>query len=110
MSRLPELEQELVATAARLSHTPRRFERRARTLIPAVALACVVAALVAIGLFEADDDGVHRGRVAPTAPEGAFPADATLEDMLGIFRPPQTAADDMGYTKNEMNQIGRAHV
>jgi hypothetical protein len=103
MSRLPELEQELVATAARLSHAPRRLERRARTLVPAVALACLVAAaLVASGLFDADDDAVRPGG----APTGAgFQADATLEDMFGIFRRPQTAADDMGITKDQQDEI-----
>jgi hypothetical protein len=105
MSRLPELEQELVATAARLSNTPRRFERRARALIPALALACLVAAaLVASGLFDADEAGVHRGG-ARAAASGGFPADATLEDMLGVFRRPQTAADDMGIKKDQMNEI-----
>ena len=91
MSRLPELERELVATAARLSRPSRRLERRARMLVPAVAIACVVAvALVASGLFD-PDDGAIRGGGSPT--EARFPADATPEDMFGIFRRPQTAAD-----------------
>ena len=103
MSRLPELEQELVATAARLSHRTRRVERRARTLVPAVALVCVAAvALVASGLFAADDHPV-RPSGAPTGT--GFPADATLEDMFGIFRRPQTAVDDMGFTKDEMDGV-----
>ena len=106
MTRLPELEQELVATAARLSRAPRRFERRARTLVPAVALACIVAAaLVAVGLFESNDDGVVRSGGSPTATDGGFGPDATLEDMFGIFRQPQTAADDMGFTKDEMDEV-----
>ena len=103
MTRLPELEHELLATAARLSHRGRRFERRARTLVPAVALVCVVAvALFAGGLFDADDHAVRPSG----APRGAgFPADATLEDMFGIFRRPQTAADDMGVTKEQLDGL-----
>jgi hypothetical protein len=103
MSRLPELEQELVATAARLSHRGRRFERRARILAPVVALVCVVAiGLAAGGLFDTDDHAV-RGGGSPTAV--GFPADATLEDMLGIFRRPQTADDDMGVTKEQLDEL-----
>jgi hypothetical protein len=103
MSRLPELEQELVATAARLSHRGRRFERHARTLVPAVVLVCLVAVgLVASGLFDADDRAV-RGGGSPTGV--GFPPDATLEDMLGIFRRPQTAADDMGFTKEQLDDL-----
>jgi hypothetical protein len=103
MSRLPELERELVATAARLSHRGRRVERRVRTLVPAVALVCVVAVgLVASGLFDTDDRAV---RGAGSATGAGFPADATLEDMLGIFRRPQTAEDDMGVTKEQLDEL-----
>ena len=105
MSRLPELEQDLGATAARLSRAARRFGRRARTLVPAAALACLVAAaVVAVGLFEANDDGVVGGG-SPAATDAGFGTDATLEDMFGVFRQPQTAADDMGFTKDEMDEV-----
>jgi len=100
MTLLPEVREELMATAARrtASTRARRRHRFHRWLsrVPAggvaVALStlCTVAvaavALVALG---------HRAPRAPLSPAGRAPVSSvrTLEAVLGVLRRPQTAAD-----------------
>jgi hypothetical protein len=89
VTRLPQLEQELVAAAGRL---PRR------AVVPvaraAVATAVVIAAITA-GVVVSDGGG--RSPAGGTAP-AAFGTDATLPDMLAVFRRPATPADDPDLT------------
>jgi hypothetical protein len=98
MTRLPQLEYELVAAAGRLKG-PRRVvapATRAALAAAAVLAAAVVAVLVATG-----GDGTN----APSRATGAeipFPPNATLEDMLGVFRRPATPADDMGVDEKDV--------
>jgi hypothetical protein len=98
MTRLPQLEQELVAAAARLQ-APRRMARTAARSAVAVAAAAAVA--LAIAVLDTEDGG-RRAQPAGAPP---FPANAELEDMLGVFRRPQTPADDLGYTKEDLAEI-----
>ena len=100
MSRLPQLEQELVAAAGRLA-SPRRAIRPAARA--ALAIAAVVMAIAAAGVVAVVEGGDDPAR--PAAGPPPFPPDATLEDMLGIFRTPATPADDMGFTEDDFNKI-----
>jgi hypothetical protein len=93
MTRLPQLEQELVAAAARLQG-PGRVVAPARLLALAAATGAVLA-LLALGLLVAGNrGGGEPARTASGAPTDAPPAQ--LEEVLGVFRGPATAADDMG--------------
>jgi hypothetical protein len=89
MTRLPQLEQELVAAAARL-RGPRRV------VAPAVRVAIAAAgaglAVLAVALLMAGGGDPAR----EAAGQGAVRPGAQLEDMLGIFREPATAEDAMG--------------
>ena len=90
VTRLPQLEQELVAAAARLQ-SPRRLlapAARAALAVGAVAVAAVIALVIPAG-----EGGSPRPQPA-AAP--AFPPNAKLQDMLGVFRLPATPADDLG--------------
>lgn len=99
-SRLPQLEQELVAAAGRLA-SPRRAVRPAARA--ALAIAAVVVAIATAGVVAVVDGGDDPTR--PAAGPPLFPPDATLEDMLGIFRTPATPADDTGFTEDDFNKI-----
>jgi hypothetical protein len=100
VSRLPQLEQELVAAAARLGSPRRVLAPAARA---ALAVAAVVVAIVAAGVVAVVDGGDDPRPQAGGPPP--FPPDATLEDMLGIFRAPATPADDMGFSEDDFNKI-----
>jgi hypothetical protein len=100
VSRLPQLEQELVAAAGRLGSPKRAVRPAARA---ALAIAAVVVALVAAGVVAVVDGGDDPAQ--PAAGPPSFPPDATLEDVLGIFRTPATPADDTGLTKDDFNEI-----
>jgi hypothetical protein len=99
MTRLPQLEQELVAAATRLQ-SPRRVIRPAARAVLAIA-AVLVAGVLAV-VVPGRDGGSGRPQ-----PGGALPfsPNATLEGMLGVFRKPPTPADDLGMTKEELNQL-----
>jgi hypothetical protein len=101
VSRLPQLEQELVAAAGRLASPKRAVRPAARA---AFAIAAVGVALAAAGVVAVVDGGEDPARPAATPPP--FPPDATLEDMLGVFRTPATPADDTGFTQDDFNKIG----
>ena len=101
MTRLPQLEQELVAAAARLGSPKRAVRPAARAVL---AIAAVVVAIAAAGVVAVVDRGGDPARPAATPPP--FPPDAQLEDMLGIFRTPATPADDTGFTQDDFNKIG----
>ena len=99
MTRIPQLEQELVAAAARI-HGPRRRP------VPAARAALVAGALVVVvlvGVLLTGGDG--GGREAQPADSAGFPPSAKLEDMLGVFRGPAVAADDLGISREEFNEI-----
>jgi hypothetical protein len=99
MTRLPQLEQELVAAAARLQ-SPRRL--RAPAAHVALAVGAVAVAVIIALVIPAGEGGSPRPRPA-VAP--AFPPNANLEDMLGVFREPATPADDLGVTEDELDQL-----
>jgi hypothetical protein len=99
MTRLPQLEQELVAAAARLGSPRRMVAPAARA---ALAIAVVVVVVVVAGVVAVVDGDGGRPQATGAPP---FPPDANLEDMLGVFRQPATPADDMGFTKDDFNQI-----
>jgi hypothetical protein len=97
VTRVPQLEQELLAAATRL-RGPRRIGARAlRAALAAGAVALVVAVVVSAG------DGGGGRQQAPGAP--GFPPSAGLEDMLGVFRTPATPADDNGFSKDDLSEI-----
>jgi hypothetical protein len=93
VSRLPQLEQELVAAAARLQSPRRRLAPGARAALAGGAVALAVAA-AGIVIAENRDRG-EQGR--ETAGSAAFPPDAQLKDVMGVFRAPATAADRVSY-------------
>lgn len=97
MTRLPQLEQELVAAAARLQKPRRMVAPAARVALAAGALALAVAA-VAIVIVGNRDGGEQRREAAAPA---AFPPDAQLEDVMGVFRAPATAADRVPYAPDD---------
>ncbi len=99
MTRLPQLEQELVAAAGRLQ-SPRRIAGPASRV--ALAAAAVLAAGVLAVVLPGDDGGSGRSQAGAGLP---FPPNATLEDMLGVFRRPATPADDLGMTKDELDRL-----
>jgi hypothetical protein len=95
MTRLPQLEQELVAAAARLQSPRRMVAPAVRWALAAGAAALAVAAtaiVIAGGGGEASRDA---------AGPAAFPADAQLEDMMGVFRTPATEADRVTYAPGD---------
>jgi hypothetical protein len=96
MTRLPQLEQELVAAAARLQK-PRRMVSAARVALAAAAVALAVAAAAIV--IAGNRDGGEPGR--ETAGPAAFPPDAQLEDVMGVFRAPATAADRVPYAPDD---------
>jgi hypothetical protein len=97
VTRVPQLEQELLAAATRL-RGPRRIGARAlRAALAAGAVALVVAVVVSAG------DGGGGRHQAPGAP--GFPPSAGLEDMLGVFRTPATPADDNGFSKDDLSEL-----
>ena len=99
MTRLPQLEQELVAAAARLQ-SPRRLlapAARAALAVGAVAVAAVIALVIPAG-----EGGSPRPQPA-AAP--AFPPNANLQDMLGVFRLPATPADDLGFKEDDLDEL-----
>jgi hypothetical protein len=85
MTRLPQLEQELIAAATRLPR-PRRL------IGPALAVGTMLAVVLAV-LLAAGEDADHSAERSASLP---FPPGAQLEDMLAIFRRPATEADDAG--------------
>jgi hypothetical protein len=99
MTRIPQLEQELVVAAARLQSPPRRVGPAARAAVAAGAL--TVAAVVGL-VVAAGDGGGRRAQPAGAVP---FSPNATLEDMFGVFRRPATPADDFGFSKDDFEQI-----
>jgi hypothetical protein len=99
MTRLPQLEQELVAAAARLQ-SPRRIVGPASRA--ALATAAVLVAVVVAVVLPGGDGGSGRPQAAGALP---FPPNATLEDMFGVFRQPATPADDMGFTEDDLDEI-----
>jgi hypothetical protein len=94
MTRLPQLEQELVMAAARLQSPRRRVAPSAR-----VALAAGAAAVAAVGILIAGNGGGEPSREA--AGPAAFPPDAQLEDVMGVFRVPATEADRVSYAPDD---------
>ena len=100
MTRLPQLEQELVAAATRL-----QGPRRVVTPIRRAALAAVAAliAVLLVVVIAAEDGGDSGGGPAATLP---FPRGAELEDMLAVFRRPATEADDAGVRRINDRQPG----
>jgi hypothetical protein len=102
MSRLPELEQELVMAAARLGRPPRRLARQVRVGALVVAAAVAVALLAVAGL-----NGERDERSGPRPAVGiAFGSHATLEDMFGVFRRPATPGDDTGASNRDLEKSG----
>ena len=99
MTRLPQLEQDLVAAAARLQSPRRMLAPAARA---ALAVGAVAVAVVIVLAIPAGDDGSP-----PPRPAGApaFSPNANLEDMLGVFRLPATPADDLGLTEDDLDQL-----
>jgi hypothetical protein len=95
MTRLPQLEQELVAAAARLQSPRRVVAPAARVALAAGAVALAVAAA---GIVIVRDGG-EPGREA--AGPAAFSADAQLEDVMGVFRTPATEADRVPYAPGD---------
>lgn len=97
MTRLPQLEQELVAAAARLQSPRRMVAPAARLAVAAGAVALTVAAvgIVIVG----NGDGGEPSREAAGSP--GFPPGAQLEDMMGVFRAPATAADRVSYAPDD---------
>jgi hypothetical protein len=95
MTRLPQLEQELVAAAARLQ-SPRRIVAPALRVVLAAGAAAL--AVIAVGIVIAGNGG-EPGREA--AAPAAFPPDAQLEDVMGIFREPATPADRVSYAPGD---------
>jgi hypothetical protein len=101
MTRLPQLEQELMAAAARLQ-TPRRVvapAARAALAAGALALAVAAAGIVIAG----NGGGEPSGDAAGPA---AFPPDAQLADVMGVFREPATAADRVPYAPDDPRVAG----
>jgi hypothetical protein len=80
MTRIPELEQELVAAAARLQ-SPRRVLRPAARAALAVAAAGLLAGVAVLQSTEKDEAGRHR---APTGPQGALGAKVAFDSEAGV--------------------------
>jgi hypothetical protein len=99
MTRLPQLEQELVAAAARLQGPRRMVAPAARVALAAGAVALAVAA---VGIVIAGNGG-EASRDAPGP--AAFPPDAQLEEVMGVFRAPATAADRVSYAPDDPRLI-----
>jgi hypothetical protein len=100
MTRLPQLEQELVAAAARLG-TPRgMLAPVSRAVLAAAAVLAAVALVFVLAGGRGDDPPRPQPAAAPP-----FAPDAKLEDVLGTFRAPPTAADDMGPAREEAHTI-----
>jgi hypothetical protein len=100
MTRLPQLEQELVMAAARLQSPRRRVAPAVRVAIAAGAAALAVAA---VGILIAGNGGGEPSREAAGA--AAFPPDAQLEDVMGVFRVPATPADRVSYAPDDPRLI-----
>jgi hypothetical protein len=96
MTRLPQLEQELVAAAARLQSPRRMLAPAARVAIAAGAVALAVAAA---GIVIAGNGGGEPSGDA--AGPAAFPPGAQLADVMGIFRAPAEAADRVPYPRDD---------
>lgn len=92
MTRLPQLEQELVAAAARLQSPRRVIAPAARVAIAATA---AVLTVLALGLLVAGNPGGGEPRRQASDSPGVAPV-AQLEELLGVFRGPASPADDMG--------------
>jgi hypothetical protein len=99
MTRLPQLEQELVAAAARLQNPRRIVGPAARGALATAAL--VIAVVVAV-VVTAGDGSDGRPQASGALP---FPPNASLEDMFGVFRRPATPADDTGFTEDDFKSI-----
>lgn len=94
MTRLPQLEQELVAAAARLQ-SPRRIVAPATRV--ALAAGATALAVLALGLLVAGNrDGAGEPARQASDTPGIAPDAPRLEELLAVFREPATAADDMG--------------
>jgi hypothetical protein len=96
MTRLPQLEQELVAAAARLQSPRRMVAPAARVALAAGAAALAVAAAGIV--IAGNGGGEPSGNAADPA---AFPPEAQLEDVMGVFREPATAADRVSYAPDD---------
>jgi hypothetical protein len=94
MTRLPQLEQELVAAAGRLGSPRRMVAPATRALLAAAAAALAVAAAAIVIAGNGGD--ASREAVGP-----AFPADAQLEELMGVFREPATPADRVTYAPDD---------
>ena len=99
MTRLPQLEQELVAAAARLQSPSRILAPAARAALATVAVSAAVMLAV---VLPAGDGGSGRKQAAGALP---FQPNAHLEDMIGVFRQPATPADDMGFSNDDLDEI-----
>lgn len=80
MTRIPELERELVAAAARLQ-SPRRVLRPAARAALAVAAVALLAAVAVLQATEKNEGARHR---APTGPQGAPSAKVAFDSEAGI--------------------------
>jgi hypothetical protein len=99
MTRLPQLEQELVAAAARLQSPRRMLAPAARWGLAAASAALAVAAA---GIVIAGNGGEPSRETGGSA---AFPPDAQLEDVMGVFRVPATPADRVSYAPDDPRLI-----
>ena len=98
MTRLPQLEQELVAAAARLQSPRRVVAPAARVARVALAAGAAALAVAAAGIVIAGNGGEPSREAAGPA---AFPPDAQLEDVMGVFREPATATDRVSYAPDD---------
>jgi hypothetical protein len=95
MTRLPQLEEELLTAATRLQG-PRRMVVQ-RGLRAALGVGAGLT-LVVLGFAMTGNGDDTRVRPAGAPP---FPAGAKLDDMLAVFRRPATPADRMGPLSGE---------
>ena len=80
MTRIPELEQELVAAAARLQ-SPRRVLRPAARAAVAVAAAGLLVGVAVLQSTEKNEAARHR---APTGPQGVLSAKVAFDSEAGV--------------------------
>jgi hypothetical protein len=97
MTRLPQLEQELVAAAARLQSPRRMVAPALRVALAAGALVLAVAVAGIVIAGTGDGGEPSQGAAGPAA----FPPDAQLEEVMGVFRVPATAEDRVTYAPDD---------
>jgi hypothetical protein len=99
MSRLPELEHELVAAAVRLRRPSRRLGPAVRVALAATA----VAAAAALTFVTAEDSG-------PPSKSPTLAGGESLKDLFAVFRRPRTERDRTGARQDRLpgQDLGRS--